>query len=137
MLGRSAECAGETRDLRSGRSLVSVVSSGCSDQGGGDGRLCNSTAGSCDADLSIGGSDLSAGLRSEAAVGGRGVSVSVLAEGVRDPLFGGVREDRRRLRRRGAPLGQGARCPGAPVRQGGEQGGNRAAADRGGRTRGR
>src|SRR6201998_328544 len=129
MLGRSAECAGETRDLRSGRSLVSVVSSGCSDQGGGDGRLCNSTAGSCDADLSIGGSDLSAGLRSEAAVGGRGVSVSVLADG--------VRQDRRRLRRRGAPLGQGARCPGAPVRQGGEQGGNRAAADRGGRTRGR
>ncbi len=37
---------------------------------------------------------------------------------VRDPVLGGVRQDRRRLRRRGAPVGQGERHPGAPVRQG-------------------
>jgi hypothetical protein len=30
-----------------------------------------------------------------------GVPVPVLAEGVRDPVVGGVRQDRRRLRRRG------------------------------------
>ena len=45
--------------------------------------------------------ELEAGLRSETAVGGRGVPVPVLAEGVRDTVVGGVRQDRRRLRRRG------------------------------------
>ena len=51
-------------------------------------------------------------------VNGRGVPVSVLAERVRHSLVGGVRQDRRRLCRRGVPVGQGARCSGAPVRQG-------------------
>jgi hypothetical protein len=49
---------------------VSVVASGCSGQGGNHGRLRNLTAGSCDAHLPFGGSDLSAGLCAKAAVGG-------------------------------------------------------------------
>ena len=47
--------------------------------------------------------------------GGRGVPVPVLAEGVRDPLLGGVRQDRRRLCRRGTPVG--SRANGIPVRR--------------------
>ena len=53
-----------------------------------------------------------------AAVGGRGVPVPVLAEGDQDPVLGGVRQDRRRLCRRGTSVGQGRRDAGAPVRQG-------------------
>ena len=61
----------------------------------------------------------------------------ILAEGVRDSLVGGVRQDRRRLRRRGVTVGEDERDPGAPLRQGGEQGGDRSAADRSSRESGR
>jgi len=61
------------------------------------------------------GPDLSAGLRAETAIGGRGVPVSALAEGARDPPVGSIRQDRRRLRRQGVPVGQGGH--GVPVRR--------------------
>jgi hypothetical protein len=84
-----------------------------------------------DADLPIGVPDLSAGLRAEAAVRGWGVPVPVLAERARDSVMGGVRHDRRRIRRRGAAVGEEEWDPGSPVRQGREQGADRPSIDRG------
>src|SRR5439155_17044395 len=58
---------------------VSVIASWLLRPGGCDGRLLDPTAGSCEAHLPVGRSDLLAGVRAEAADGGLGVPVPALA----------------------------------------------------------